>query len=97
MTNRFKYSHWDTQLVVEHLMVVPKRHVANLQELSDEALLDIMKLVAQYEGDGYNIYARSSSSATKSIAHQHTHLIKTTGSAAKRLIYLNKPYVRLYG
>lgn len=93
--NRFRYSLWDHQSVTDHLMIVPKKHVTHLSELDDHEQLDIMKLAADYEAKGYNLYARASVNKAKSVSHQHTHLIKTTGRPRRLLIYAEKPYVRV--
>jgi diadenosine tetraphosphate (Ap4A) HIT family hydrolase len=88
----FPYDFWEGKDVLEHLMVLPKRHVASLQELKDEELLDVMKLIAEYEADNYNVYARGVANATRSVVHQHTHLIKATNTEPKMYIYIPKPY-----
>lgn len=72
--------------------MVPKRHVLSLKELTDEEKLDHMNIIAAYEAEGYNIYARSVDSSTRSVPHQHTHLIKASGKRAKAVLFLQKPY-----
>ena len=42
--NRTKYDIWEGHDVSEHYMVIPKRHVAHLKELTSEERLDIMSL-----------------------------------------------------
>lgn len=90
--NLTQYDMWEMLDVVGHLLVVPKRHVLSLKELTDEEKLDHMNIIAAYEAEGYNIYARSVDSSTRSVPHQHTHLIKASGKRAKAVLFLQKPY-----
>lgn len=93
MVNEFKYDLWEFRDVVEHLMVIPKRHVAGMGELSDEEQLAVMKMIASYEADNYNVYARGVASVQRSVPmHQHTHLIKTVNKQSRGGIFLRKPY-----
>jgi len=93
--NIFPYSFWDGQKVVDHLMVVPKKHVDNLGHMTDKEKVEFIDIIESYERQGYNVYARAPASAIKSVVHQHTHLIKTAG-APKRLVFLlRKPYIRI--
>jgi diadenosine tetraphosphate (Ap4A) HIT family hydrolase len=93
--NRVFYDMWELRKVVDHLMVVPQRHVRSLNELSDAERLDIMKLLGKYEAAHYNVYARSVESVGRSVPHEHTHLIKTEDTAGRALCYLQKPYMMI--
>ena len=93
--NRTPYDMWEHHDVVHHLMIIPKRHVHSLVELPEVELLDAMKLCAEYEADGYNVYARASGSPRRSVFHQHTHLIKIGPRPARAGVYLKKPYLHL--
>ncbi len=93
--NIFPYSHWDSQGVADHLMIIPKIHTDTLADLNDSAAVEFVKLISKYESIGYNVYARAPQSTMKSIVHQHTHLIKLDGNDKKLLLYVNKPYLRL--
>ncbi len=93
--NNFPYDMWDHYGVNDHLMVVPKRHVVSLGDLTPEEQLDCLKAITKYEADGYSIYARAPSNKGKSITHQHTHLIKTDDKRKKFILYLAQPYLRL--
>ncbi len=91
--NDFGYSIWEGRQVIDHLMVVPFKHVANYKDLSSAEKAEIMDLIAEYEYKGYDVYARGSGSVQKTVpAHQHTHLIKTHGSPASVVVFLKKPY-----
>jgi len=91
--NLFPYDLWEFRDVNEHYMVIPKRHVKSLIELSPTEQAELMKVIAEFEGNDFNIYARSSNSVQRTIPlHQHTHLIKTGRKQARIGIYANKPY-----
>lgn len=93
--NRFPYSIWDQQRVADHLMVVPLKHTDTLTALTKEARLEYVQLVSDYEQNGYHVYARATKSDTKSISHQHTHLIKCVGRTTKLAFYLLRPYINV--
>jgi galactose-1-phosphate uridylyltransferase len=92
MANRFPYSYWDGGNVVEHLLLVPKRHVLSLAELQDDEKLEAISLMAEYEADGYSVYWRNQTSSSRSIPHQHTHLFKLGDKRLSLLLYLWRPY-----
>jgi diadenosine tetraphosphate (Ap4A) HIT family hydrolase len=92
---KFPYSLWDDTGVSDHLMLVPTAHVENLAALPQEAAKEFMISLAEYEGNGYNVYARAPQSKTRSVAHQHTHLIKSSGPRLRFLFFMRRPYVRL--
>src|SRR5688572_30438179 len=71
--NVFRYSIWDGQTVVDHLMIIPKLHVDALARLPAGHIMEFYTLMGGYELQGYNIYARAPVSAIKTVAHQHTH------------------------
>ena len=70
--------------VVEgHTLVVPKRHVASIFDLSDEEQAAIWKLVAQVRAklwhdlaaDAFNIGINDGGAAGQTVMHAHVHLI----------------------
>jgi len=83
---------WELSDVVEHLLLIPKRHVASLSDLSKPEAAELMKIMGEYENKDYNVYARSINSTIRSVRHQHTHLIKVDQKEAKFFFYLKKPY-----
>ncbi|MDB5176192.1 MAG: hypothetical protein JWM81_1050 [Candidatus Saccharibacteria bacterium] len=95
LPNRVSYDMWEMRNVTEHLMVIPKKHVLGLAELPEAAMLDIIKLIAEYEAKGYNVYARAVDSAQRSQPHQHTHLIKLDSKPGRFVLFLSKPYFLL--
>jgi histidine triad (HIT) family protein len=66
-----------------HLLIIPKKEIANLQSLSaDDAslLLDVVRVaqeVAEEQGvaDGYRLLTNNGPSAGQTIFHLHFHLI----------------------
>ena len=77
MLNAFPYSNG-------HLMVAPRQHTANLDDLSNECMTEIMRLVrlcvnvlkSAYNPDGFNIGVNLGSSAGAGIAdHVHFHVV----------------------
>jgi diadenosine tetraphosphate (Ap4A) HIT family hydrolase len=95
ITNIFPYSVWDGQEVVDHLMITPKKHTDSLKDMPDSQKVEYVNLIESYEQNGYNIYARAPINKTKSVVHQHTHLIKTDGALKKLIVFSTKPYVRI--
>ncbi len=93
--NRTFYDLWELQQVTDHLLVVPKLHVYSLAELPDAAKLDIINLIGEYEQGDYNVYARAVTNPTRSIAHQHTHLIKADQHPARALLHVRRPYLTI--
>jgi diadenosine tetraphosphate (Ap4A) HIT family hydrolase len=91
--NKTPYDVWEHHRVLDNLMVIPKRHVTHLGELTDDELLDIMRLVAQYEEAGYNVYARTNKSPRRSQGHQHTNLIKIDNKPPRLSMVVTKPYL----
>lgn len=66
-----------------HTLIIPKRHVANYFELTEEecvaiqALLKIVKdtVEERFNPDGYNIGVNVNAAAGQSVFHVHMHLI----------------------
>lgn len=90
--NRTFYDVWEMQRVRDHLLVIPKKHIGSLSDLSDAAKIDIMNLIGKYEQTDYNVYARAVISKGRSVEHQHTHLIKTNHKVGRFFLFLRKPY-----
>lgn len=74
--NRFPYSIWDDKAVTDHQMIIPKRHLVELNEFSPDEAQEFLNLITNYEHLGFSLYARSTEDRTRSVVHQHTHLIK---------------------
>jgi diadenosine tetraphosphate (Ap4A) HIT family hydrolase len=92
----YPYDLWEFREVVDHLMVIPKRHVGSLGEMTPEERAAIMDVFCEYEAKDYNVYARPTVSTQRTIPkHQHTHLIKTSNDRARAALYLKNPYFLL--
>lgn len=91
--NRTFYDHWETRRVTDHRMIIPKRHVLHLGELNADERKDVIDLMAEYESRGYQVYARSPDSVSRSIPHQHTHLIKTEHKDHRIMFFMRRPYI----
>lgn len=92
--NIFPYTLWDSQTVDDHLTISPIKHTDTLSDLSEKAAKEFVDLIGEYESNGYSVYARAPGNVTKSITHQHTHLIKLSGHKVRFLMYLKRPYKR---
>ena len=93
--NIFPYDNWDARSVEDHLMITPIVHTETLSSLGNQAAVEFVKILSSYEAKGYDVYARSPFSTIKSVPHQHTHLIKTTGKNHKMIIHITKPYISI--
>jgi diadenosine tetraphosphate (Ap4A) HIT family hydrolase len=66
-----------------HTLVVPKRHVASVFDLSDEEQAAVWKLVAQVRAtltaqlkpDGFNVGVNDGAAAGQTVMHAHVHVI----------------------
>lgn len=92
--NIFPYSLWDERKVLDHLMIIPKKHTDTLDDVTNEEAAEYVRLMGKYESQGYDVYARAPTSVMKSVPHQHTHLIKPQDKRVKFLLFIKKPYLR---
>ncbi len=92
LPNRVSYDVFEGRKVIGHLMIIPKRHVEGFKEFTDEEAVELIRMSAKYEADGYNVYARGMGNVSRSVLHQHTHLIKTDTKLTKALFYVRKPH-----
>lgn len=93
--NRVKYDMFEGRKVIDHLMVVPKRHRESLADFTDKEKLDQMTVAGEYEAQGYNVYARGRGSISRSVDHQHTHLIKLSDKKPSFIFFAEKPRILL--
>ena len=94
--NKFPYVVWDQRRVAEHLLLVPKEHAEALHDLSAPARTEVWMTLTEYEADGYNLWARSVGNRRKTVAHQHTHLIKNTGRPVYAHFFNKQPYMNWF-
>lgn len=78
LRNLFPYKFWDGRKVIDHVMIVPARHITNLAAFTPDETMEYFKILAEYESDGYSFYIRSDANRSKSMAHLHGHLLKTS-------------------
>ena len=90
--NLTQYDLWELHDVENHLLIIPKRHVETLSELSSAERLAIMDQAAKYEAMGYSVYARGFGFVKRSVKHQHTHLLKVTDKKPRFAIFIRSPY-----
>jgi diadenosine tetraphosphate (Ap4A) HIT family hydrolase len=91
--NRVSYDMFEGRKVIDHVMVIPKAHHESFQVFNDKEKIDAMTIIAEYEAKGYNVYARGVGSPSRSVKHQHTHLIKMIDKPSNLIIYARKPYL----
>lgn len=91
--NLFAYDLWDDRNVDEHLMLLPKRHVMSLGNLTPAEQVDYMKQLAVYEDLGYSTYTRAPTNASRSIPHLHTHLFKLKPQTKRIIVRMKRPYI----
>lgn len=91
--NRVSYDMFEGRRVIDHVMVIPKEHHESFAVFNDQEKIDAMTIIADYESRGYNVYARGVGSPSRSVKHQHTHLIKLTEKPSNLIIYARKPYL----
>jgi diadenosine tetraphosphate (Ap4A) HIT family hydrolase len=92
--NRVSYDLFEGLRIDDHLLIIPKRHIKTLEELTVKERQDFAELLIRYEGKGYSFYGRGITNINRSVKHQHTHLLKIDDHKKTRLqLYLDKPYV----
>jgi diadenosine tetraphosphate (Ap4A) HIT family hydrolase len=91
--NNFPYEIFDGRNVEDHLMIIPKRHVKNLYEYTTDEKMEFMKLATKYDSLGYSLFARADVNPTKTVSHQHAHLIKTGSKIVAGMRFRDNPYV----
>lgn len=89
--NLTKYDLWELHDVTEHLLIIPKRHLKSLAEATKKERSLVIDKIAEYEAQGFSVYARGVGFVRRSVEHQHTHLIKTTDKEPRFAIMLMKP------
>ena len=84
INGEYTYSRFDGYPVSEgHCLIIPKRHVNSIDELSDVELKDLYTVLHQtkfllietYLPDGFNIGINEGEAAGQTVPHLHIHLI----------------------
>jgi diadenosine tetraphosphate (Ap4A) HIT family hydrolase len=66
-----------------HVLIIPKRHIASLFDLTEKEVISIWKLVEEvkevlntrFHPDGYNVGVNVGAAAGQTIFHVHVHVI----------------------
>jgi diadenosine tetraphosphate (Ap4A) HIT family hydrolase len=77
------YARWDAYPATPgHVLIIPRRHVASVFELTAQETADMASLLCQaptwtrdYNPDGYTIGINEGTAAGRSIPHVHQHVI----------------------
>lgn len=85
INGQYAYSRYDGFPVSRgHCLIIPKRHVQSIFELTDEELKDLYAVLKQtydylgnggYMMDGYNVGINCGRAAGQTVKHLHIHLI----------------------
>ena len=84
INGEYSYSRWDGYPVSEgHCLIIPKRHVSSIDDLTDVELKDLYTVLHQtkiliretYLPDGFNIGINEGEAAGQTVPHLHIHLI----------------------
>lgn len=92
-TNLFAYNVWDDRNVDEHLMLLPKRHVTTLEELTATERADYIEQLIAYEKQNYSTYTRAPGNASKSVPHLHAHLVQLNPKLKRLIVRVKRPYI----
>jgi diadenosine tetraphosphate (Ap4A) HIT family hydrolase len=88
--NRVKYDMFEGRRVLDHLLVVPKKHRESVSSFTAQEQQDIMGIIGDYEAQGYHFFGRGKQTITRSVTHQHTHLVKVENKWPFIFVYLHK-------
>lgn len=91
--NPFAYKIWDDRRVEQHFMLLPKRHVTSLSELTPAERADYIEQLVACEVHDYSTYTRAPGNASKSIPHLHTHLVKLSPRLKHLIVRVKRPYI----
>jgi diadenosine tetraphosphate (Ap4A) HIT family hydrolase len=86
--NRTKYDLFEGIPVLDHLMIVPKERRVFTKEFTPEERREMFNLIAEYETKGYHFFGRGINAVSRSVKHQHTHLIKVSERPVQVLLHI---------
>lgn len=95
--NRVAYDFFEGVPVRDHLMVIPKRHITTVADMSNDEKVEYVTLLGEYEKKDYAVYSRAVESGIRSVEHVHTHLLKIPGKRVSWQLYIEKPYIVIGG
>lgn len=97
ISNRVAYDYFEGVPVLDHLMVIPKRHITTLADMTDAEKVEYVTVLGEYEDKDYAVYSRAVESDIRSVEHIYTHLLKIPGKRVSWQLYIEKPYIVLSG
>lgn len=74
--NRFPYEDWFGHKVVNHVMLISKRHVEYFSEFTNKEIEEYMQIISEYDKNGNSSHTKNKFDPGRSITHFHTHLFK---------------------
>ena len=93
--NSFPYTVYDGQEVIDHKMIVPKKHYAELKDFPPDVYSEYMGSLALIMQEFDQTFTRSPSNNGSSIkAHSHTHALKF-GRLVEELSYSKNDGINL--
>ncbi|MGK2896017.1 MAG: hypothetical protein ACSLEY_00230 [Candidatus Saccharimonadales bacterium] len=95
MPNRTKYDLFEGIPVIEHLMIIPKKHREAIVEFTKQERAEFADIIAEYESQGYHFLGRGVGTVSRSVQHQHTHLIKLSDKPTQVLLHIKKIHLLL--
>lgn len=69
------YDYWDEREVLDHLMIIPIRHLSYISEFDDKETKEYFSLIGKYFQPQYSVFARSYGSVAD---HLHIHIFKVS-------------------
>ncbi len=93
--NLYEYDFWDGAEVEQHLMIIPKRHISKIADMTNDEKIEYVELLAKYNSDRYLLYTRYGGSVSGSQPHLHTHLIKQGKPKGKIVIFVKNIGLRI--
>jgi diadenosine tetraphosphate (Ap4A) HIT family hydrolase len=92
--NAFPFDWFDMRRVTDHLMVIPKRCIDSIKDMTAEEKVEYVEILSEYEQLQYTAMLRHSTSSSKTIKHLHSHLLKREeGAVITSLSLTNSPYM----
>ena len=74
--NKFPYLTWENREVIDHLLLIPKKHFIGMDEMDIEMQSELIKIIAIYEKNKYSLYEKCLVKGIRTVPHWHMHLIK---------------------
>ncbi|MEI6805649.1 MAG: HIT family protein [Myxococcaceae bacterium] len=90
--NQYARALWDSKpLVMGHRLIIPKRHVRRIEELTDSEMLAIKKLISELNLKHYWVLQKND--MMQSVPHVHFHIIPKP-EGASGFVFLTKSIIK---